>query len=240
MKKNYLFAILLAVLFSTNIQAQATDSTAVAKKFSVDVGMDILNCYIWRGVPLDKGPNLQPTILLKYDNLKLGFYGSYSFKYDFNNIMTILSYDFDTKIGILTPSLTHYYYPYDSVGLSDYGSHDDSFSHVTEAGIQYIGKKIPLRVYASVNIANDPEYSTYFEAGYTRDVNGMKVEPFVGFVFNDSPDWHAATKPGLLNIGFNVFKELKIGKDYKLPVTGTLSYHSQLDMMNIMVRFSFF
>ncbi|MCW2119330.1 hypothetical protein [Flavobacterium sp. 7A] len=240
MKKQKLFSYILTAVFCYTINAQTTDSTTVEKKFNVNTGIDILNNYIWRGVPLDKGPNLQPSVILNYDKLKLSFLGSYSLKYEFNNIMTVLSYDIDTKIGTISPTLSHYYYPYDGVKLSDYRRHDGSFSHITELGFQYLGDKIPLRIYTSMNIVNDVENSTYFEAGYSLKVNQMTFEPFVGGVFNKSPDWQAATSAGLLNIGFNIYKEVKVASGNNLPLTGTLSYHTQLDLLSVMVRLSVF
>lgn len=245
MNRNKLIIILLVNLLSVAVYAQTTDaqptdSTTTKSKFMADAGVDILNNFIWRGVPLDQGPNLQPTLILGYGNLKISFLGSYSLKYNFNNIMTLLTYDIPTSIGTFTPSAIHYYYPYDPVKLSDYRAHDGSFSHTTEAGIQYLGTKVPLRLYTSVNIANDSDNSTYFEAGYKFDVQGIGVEPFVGAVFNASPAWHAATKAGLLNVGFNASKKIKVSDNYSLPLTGTLSYHMQLDMLNVMVRLSVF
>lgn len=95
-------------------------------------------------------------------------------------------------------------------------------------------------MYTSINVANDPIKSTYFETGYRFDVQGIGFEPFVGAVFNASPAWHAADKAGLLNVGFNTSKKIKVSEKYSLPVTGTLSYHTQLDMLNVMVRLSVF
>lgn len=89
MKKNVTFSILLALFFSLSVSAQSIDSTERKSKFIADVGIDILNNFIWRGIPLDRGPNLQPTLVVGYGNLKLSFLGSYSFKYEFNNIMTL-------------------------------------------------------------------------------------------------------------------------------------------------------
>jgi len=240
MKKKVLFPALFALLFSLSAFAQSSDSTETKSNFVVDAGIDILNNFIWRGVPLDQGPNLQPTLIVGYKNLKVSFLGSYSLKYNFNNIMTLLTYDIPTSFGTITPSAIHYYYPYDPVKLSDYKRHDGSFSHTTEAGIQYTGAKIPLRVYTSINVANDPDHSTYFESGYKFEFQGLGFEPFVGAVFNESPAWHAATKAGLLNVGFNTTKKIKVSEKYSLPITGTLSYHTQLDMLNVMVRLSVF
>lgn len=244
MKKLLLF-IILAVLLTGNASiAQTTDSLATESKFKVDVGMDVLNNFIWRGVPLDQGPCLQPAAIVSYQNLQLSFLGSYSFKYDFNNILTKLAYNIKTDIGTISPTVIDYYYPYDPVGLTrfrtKYSEEAQSFTHTVETAVEYVGDKVPLRLYGSVNVHNDPDHSTYFEAGYTFTVSGVSVEPFAGAVLNASPAWHAAEKPGLLNLGFNAFKKIKVSDSYSLPLTGTMSYHSQLDMLNIMVRLSIF
>ncbi|WP_026462685.1 hypothetical protein [Adhaeribacter aquaticus] len=240
MKKTLLLLLLLALCLSFKSFAQHIDSVAAKPKFTVDAGVDILNNFLWRGIPLDQGPNLQPTLILSHRNVKLSFLGSYSFKYNFNNIMTLLTYDIAVGAGTITPSLTHYYYPYDPVRISDYRKNPESFSHTTEAGIQYLGTKFPIRIYTSINVANDPEKSTYGEVAYKFNVNGIGFEPFVGVVFTESPNWHAAEQAGLLNVGFNTTKSIKFSDSFSLPLTGTLSYHTQLDMFNVMVRMSFF
>ncbi|MDQ4140338.1 MAG: hypothetical protein M3142_07410, partial [Bacteroidota bacterium] len=64
MKKTILLTILLSALFTASVSAKGTDSLLVEtdtittkSKFMVDAGIDVLNNFIWRGIPLDMGPN---------------------------------------------------------------------------------------------------------------------------------------------------------------------------------------
>ena len=56
MKKVFLLLSLVTSLLTLQASAQATDSivvpaTIVPSKFKVDAGFDILNNFIWRGIP---------------------------------------------------------------------------------------------------------------------------------------------------------------------------------------------
>lgn len=242
MKKLLLLVVVTAQLISLKSMAQdaAADTTKKESPLYFEAGLDILNNFIWRGLPLDKGPCLQPALFVGYGQLELAFLGSYSFRHEFNNIMTGLSYKIKTKYGTFTPMVIDYYYPYDRVPLKELGFDSTSFTHTVETGIQFVGDKVPLRVYVCKNVHNDPDYSNYMELGYVFKCKGMKVEPFAGIVFTPSPRWHAADKAGLFNVGFNVFKKVRVSEEFSLPLTGTLSYHTQLDMLNVMVRLSIF
>src|SRR5919202_5071914 len=156
MKRIFIFTALFILLSSAGLFAQTTDTTDTKNKVHFDASLDVLSNYIWRGVTLDKGPCLQPSIFVDYKNLKLSLLGSYSFKYDFNNIILNLGYTFHTGVGDITPLVNDYYYPYDPVKFSHFEGSSTSFSHLIEAGVQYNATKIPLRLYGSVNVHNDP------------------------------------------------------------------------------------
>ncbi|MEI6945917.1 hypothetical protein V9K67_01870 [Paraflavisolibacter sp. H34] len=238
MKRVLLLTVLSVFFAAGSVTAQTADSAAAPKAFSADAGLDILSNYVWRGTTLDKGPCIQPSLFAGYHHLKLGLLGSYSLKHDFNNIILNLGYTFSTPVGDITPLVNDYYYPYESVKFDQYKGDSLSFSHLTEAGLQFQGTK--LRLFASVNVHNDPRRSTYFEAGYKFDANGVEVEPFVGAVSRKSPEWMGADKAGLLNVGFKASKKIRLSSTWSLPLYAAASYHSQQRSFNMMAGISIF
>lgn len=228
----YLPVILFVSLFlssSALLAQEAADSTKEeTKPYSFNFGADVVSRYVWRGIELGESmPQVQPygsfdLNLNSAGSFSLGVWGSYGFtgKYAENDFS--LKYSYETSMGTFSATATDYYYPYiDSLKLSDFKNNGEG-AHTMEAAFLYNGpESFPISFTLSSNVYNDlpDQKSLYVEVGYPVKFNGTSLNFFAGAAQGPSV-WHCVTsdKFEVINLGFNVSKEIKITQDFNLPV----------------------
>ncbi|OAV66590.1 hypothetical protein Barb4_02833 [Bacteroidales bacterium Barb4] len=202
------------------------------KKFEVTPSADLVSSYVWRGV-YTAGASFQPGVTLSYAGLSLGAWGSTDFLDGGTN-------EFDIALG--------YSFGNVSLGVTDYwwrgrdAFYTDKGSHLYEATIGYgIGNlslqwntffagdddKEVLERDANENPLKygDNQFSTYVEASYAFDVQGVTLTPTVGI----SPwtgIYHGADKTGFgfSQLSLTASKSLKITDSFSLPVFAQAIY----------------
>ncbi|HEX3029353.1 MAG TPA: TorF family putative porin, partial [Clostridia bacterium] len=228
----YLPVFLFFSLFlgSSVLTAQeAEDSTKEGSKpYSFNFGADVVSRYVWRGIELGESmPQIQPygsfdLNLNSAGSFSLGVWGSYGFTGNYAENDFYLKYSYETSAGTFSATATDYYYPYiDTLKLSDFKNNGEG-AHTMEAAFLYNGpESFPISFTLSSNIYNDlPENkSLYVEVGYPVKFNGTSLNFFAGAAQGPSV-WHCVTsdKFEVINLGFNVSKDIKITQDFNLPV----------------------
>ncbi|OAV66309.1 hypothetical protein Barb6_02627 [Bacteroidales bacterium Barb6] len=191
------------------------------KKFEVTPSADLVSSYVWRGV-YTAGASFQPGVTLSYAGLSLGAWGSTDFLDGGSN-------EFDLALG--------YSFGNVSLGVTDYwwsgrdALYTDKGSHLYEATVGYgIGN---LSLQWNTFFAGDQDkkengdnqFSTYVEASYGFDVQGVTLTPTVGI----SPwtgIYHGAdnTGFGFSQLSLTASKSLKITDSFSLPVFAQAIY----------------
>jgi hypothetical protein len=208
-------------------------------------GADVVSRYVWRGSDYGNSPAIQPNVSFSIAGFKIGVWGSYGFvpysrKINDSTTKTMGNFvESDLNISYtfkgITLMVTDYFFPNPLCPNEDnrYFNYDNKTTgHTFEASLSYVGpEKFPVQLFAGMHIygadkckdstgvcgAGDKNnYSIYLEAAYQFTVKGIGVKPFIGGIPYES-SWYGSSA-GIVNLGFTVSKNIKIGNDYSLPV----------------------
>jgi len=197
MKRIKFFAVALVALVAT--------TGAKAQEFSASA--DIVSSYVWRGVQYS-GVSVQPTLEFSTGGFSIGSWGSAGLD-GFLEMDMYASYGFDFGLSL---GVTDYYYP---GALGDpANSWFGMGSHAFEANLGYGIKNLSISanyIFAGGgSVGND----LYFELGYDFG----KFNIFAGA----GNGWHTSDGSfGLVNVGINTSKEIKITDSFSLPISAS-------------------
>lgn len=171
----------------------------------VNVSMDLVSSYIWRGVRQGNGPALQPTLEFRTGGFTLGAWGSYYFA-DQNHSEADLYATLD--LGDFTVGLMDYYYS----GTTWW----NTASHAFELHGGWAPGRWSLEANYTLNDgAGAAGGDLYFETGFTTG----NIHLFAGA----GNGWH--TPDGnfrFCNVGLSATKEIYITDSFTIPLTGSL------------------
>ena len=207
-------------------------------------GFELASTYIWRGMTLYDGATFQPFVEFDAGPFALGLWNCTDFHGDYKEMDIYAS----VSAGPVTFTLTDYYIPTGPDAPSFGNYKNDETAHSLEFSVDWVSD---FGLDASMNVVlygddkkswlefTDPDkasknaYGTYFELGYTADIKGVDVRPFVGTVFNQST-WYGdgtGTHKGVnvVNLGVKATKEIKITEHFSLPVYACFGYNPQAD-----------
>ncbi|MBX2974746.1 MAG: hypothetical protein KF721_01340 [Ignavibacteriaceae bacterium] len=227
-KQVRIFIVLIYILFSPQIFSQTEKSN-----FSFYLSADFLSSYVWRGAVLQGRPVIQPFGSFNYKNIELSVLGSQNLVTSGSSFVTYLAYHIKTPIGTFSPMFVDFYPSL--LSSTDPENHFFNYktngfgAHVLETNITYEGtKKFPLRIFASVDVYNDPEKAAYLEVGYRFPISEYNCILYVGTLLSEKSAWYASdpSKPirrGVNNIGFTATKDLILSESFKIPFRGTFT-----------------
>ncbi len=184
---------------------QETEILREEAGIKVNVSMDLVSSYIWRGVRQGNGPALQPTLEINVGRFTLGAWGSYYFADENHSEADLYA---TLSLGDFTLGVMDYYYS----GTTWWNTDNHAF--------ELHGGWAPGRFSLETNyILNDGAGAAggdlYFEAGYTAG----RFTLFAGA----GNGWHTPYGHfGLCNLGLSATKEIKITDHFSLPLTGSL------------------
>ncbi|MCF6241203.1 MAG: hypothetical protein L3J74_07650 [Bacteroidales bacterium] len=239
---NKLFILLITIASFFYASAQEEDSTQNTET-SFDIGMDISNRYIWRGLTFSNAPVIQPYMSYTAKGLTVGTWASYPFLEDQSQEVDIfLSYNYK----IFTFTLNDYYFLLNPFGgYSDYFDWDkNTTTHYLE-GIFEISeiKNLPLRFLAGVmllgadvDVNNNRNFSTYFEFAYNFKIKELNAEVFAGFTpfegfYSDGFDF--------TNIGFKASKVIPVTQKFSLPLSASFIINPAANKVLFLATISF-
>ena len=209
------FSLLSAIGISLSAQDSTPLSTREGSGVGLNLGLDLVNQYIWRGQDLGN-VSLQPTLGASWKGLSLSAWGSVGFDKD------------DTKELDLTLSYSTKGF---TVGLTDYWFSDGSYfqyksgktTHIWEGFVGYDFGFLSATWYT--NFAGDDgknnslkrAYSSYLELIAPFTLAGLDWEGSVGIV-----PWattsYGTTGFACTNVGLKATKDFLIKEKYHLPV----------------------
>lgn len=181
----------------------------------IEVGVDVMSRYVWRGTDFGSSPSIQPDLSLSLGNLTLGAWAAKATNGnpDGTEIDFYASYSIETSAGTFDLNLTNYTFP-----EAPTGNYFSSESHFVELGIAYGGtESFPVTFSTGVFVTNDDDYSIYSEIGYAVS----NVELFLGFTPAASA-LYGTTKAGVINTGLSASKDIKISDSFSFAISGSV------------------
>lgn len=227
MKK--LFLIILSVASVATVSAQ--------DKVEANMGVDLVNQYIWRGQDLGN-VSLQPTLGLAWKGLSLSTWGSVG-----------ITRAEDTKELDLKLAYTNSGF---NVGVCDYWFSNGSYfqykahktTHVWEANIGYDFGFLSAQWY-TVFAGNDGQnksgnraYSSYFELKAPFRLAKLDWEASLGFVPYATTNYKA-NGFCVTNVSVKATKDFVIKEKYHLPVFVGLTGNPRSEKMYLLCGLSF-
>lgn len=198
----------------------------------VSVGADLVSRYVWRGFDFGESFSIQPTLEYSTGNFAIGTWASYSIAADgsgANEHDLYLGY----SAGPLSLGVTDYYFPGpptesgipEGARFFNYDG-DGEGAHYIEPMISFSGTEaFPLSLTVASVLYNDPEYSTYLEAGYSFVVEDTELGLAVGAVTalsGEGPDgsgFYGTTSDfALTNVSLSAGRSIPITDTFSLPV----------------------
>ena len=215
---------------------------------------DFVSRYIWCGVIINEGPNIQPSIAIGVRGFELGLWGSSTLaKTNTSDDYYIFSHEVDfwagyryqfktgMAIGIV---LTDYYFPNASIGLGNFNNYDNingAGAHTLETGFTFSGPKtFPINFSAYMNVHNDEGKNTYFQVDYSTELKTLGLDFFVGAAggSDKNPGYYGTDGFKVINLGFTVNKSIKFSDSFSLPFFVTYVLNPKAEVNYLICGFS--
>ena len=181
------------------------------------ISVDMVNKYIWRGADLG-GFSIQPSISKDLGPVEVGVFSSYSLV---DNSLSELDLYVSGSVGSFDLAVTNYSYP----GLASY---DGAFEF--EDG----GALTGLEASVGTSFGDFSIMGAFF-----FDNEDMYVEigyPLGGFDVTIGGGDNGYSTDGdfaLVNVSLSTGKDIKISEDFSLPLSGSLIYNPDVDIMYV-------
>ena len=191
-----------------------------AATFAQSVSVDMTNKYVWRGADLG-GFSIQPNISTEVGPVEVGVWSSYALN---DNSLSELDLYVSGSIGSFDLAVTNYYFP----GATTDGALDFAGGSLT--GLEgSIGTT--LGSFSIMGAYFFDGEDTYVEVGY----------PLAGFdvaIGAGDTGYSMDGEFALVNVSLSTGKDIKITEDFSLPLSGSLIYNPDTDIMYVAVGVS--
>ncbi len=245
-----IFSLILFTFSSSNSWAQ-TDSTATQSTISISV--DLMSRYVWRGSDFGASPSIQPGIEYSNSGFTVGAWGAYATNFQgYQESDLYIGYTFYKDM--FTVMLTDYYFQSDTTNVNYFDYNKDTTGHDFEASVTFNGtENLPLKFMLAVNIygadskrinndgtEGDIQHSTYAELTYSFKY----FDVFAGANLT-APDTDKGETGfygnyrGFVNLGITATKNIKITKEYSLPLTISVITNPQAEKVYFVAGLSF-
>lgn len=210
----------------------------------IKVGADIYSRYLWRGLDFGDAPAFQPSLSYTSGGFTVGAWGSYAFPtagptYAENDLWASYAIATETA-GSFSAIVTDYYIP--SAGIPfGYFKPKTGFAaaHTIEGGVTYSGpESFPISLAFYTNLSNDPDNSSYIQAGYPFAVSDATVTLTAGLVPSKSA-YYAAADGGIINLSISAAKTISITDKFAIPINVSYIANPTLDKTFLVFGASF-
>jgi hypothetical protein len=223
--------------------------------FAVKASAELVNSYIWRGVPCYSynneqpvlAPNFQPTLGFQYGGFEVGAWGSTDFTGSYKEMDLYALY---THKG-LTATFTDYYWDLGWLSKPYFSYNNETTSHILEGALTYKGTKIPFSLTVATMFygadkkyedSTKNNYSTYIEAGYTVKVKDYSFDTFIGMTPGDGlygDGYGNVTGFAAVNIGVTGYKKIQLSEKYSTTLRSSLIFNPQQDKAYLVFGITF-
>ncbi len=203
------------------------------KAFPLDLGLDIVSRYVWRGIDFGASPAIQPFLEYSVGNdvvtWGIGAWGSYAFTGAVASELDLYSY---LSVGPVSLTFTDYFFPGENWGMDAYFDHGskNATGHVYELMLTAGSDDFPLYGTAAINLGGaDQLYSSYFELGATV-YDGIDL--FVGAAYDNYAGYYMARpktgayKFNVINVGISAEYDIEV-KKVLIPLSASLIFNPE-------------
>lgn len=256
--------LVLTVLSFCGMTKAFSQDDSKAGSVEFNVGADFASRYIWRGSQFGgSSPCVQPAVSIGFKGFALGAWGSYSLSGDNRSQEMDFYLSYTCPSSMFTATITDYYFPVEGQDYKYFDYKKNSTGHIFEGTLSFNGtEKLPFTLLAAMNFYgadaaalnsdnsnNGIQYSTYFEIGYSFNVNDIALNTFVGFTPNSPEEANLSigfvgetgfygSKAGIVNLGLKGTKELKITDSFTLPISASVITNPQAEKIYFVLGFS--
>lgn len=225
--------IIFFIFSGTEIKAQGEWST----------GFDLVNQYIWRGIQVDNGVNIQPYLMYNRNGFESGVSASTSAANNFNEISFWTSYTISAKSFDVTLYLGDFYYDSgsgDFLNFKGVNEGQPDGAHYLESYIEFSSTRIPVSFLLSGVIWNDPDQSMYAQVTYSQSIADETEAAFkFGMALKESDNWYYTRKAGIINISAELAKEIKVTESFSFPLSGEAVFNPYSESFYVVMRIGF-
>lgn len=203
----------------------------------VNLGVDVMSRYVWRGTDFGNSPSIQSEVSYTTGGFEIGFWGAYATTGDpeGTEVDLFASYTFETTSGDFSLVVTDYTFPVHHTGLMGSETWFDGGAHFIELGVGYEGTEaFPISFFAGMFVTNDDDNSIYMELGYDADPLGF----FLGFTPAES-EAYGTTGAGIINLGISASRELAITNSFSLGLSTSVILNPYSEDLHMLFGISF-
>lgn len=222
MKKYIVFIVSFYLCSLTTIAQENKEN------LKVDLSVDMVSSYVWRGLLYDNSFNFQPCVTVGFGKgFSLSSWASQSLSSEFSEVDFTIAYNFKN----FNLSISDYFVKTDSeqVSHSWLNYSDDRTNHALELSGSYsFGDRFPLSIVASSFIygndrdeMDDNNYSSYLELNYSFDYKDFDISYFIGTGLNEG--LYSEDGIQIVNVGVSLSKSITLNEKFNLPISGSIS-----------------
>jgi len=206
---------LLGALLSAPLTLRGQESRSA---ITVDGSVDFVSRYIWRGLEIGQAPSIQPSLSVSRGAFTLGSWGAYKMtgpgaqETDF-----YLSGEF----GFITVALWDYWSFEEGREFDFFKFREPSTSHLLEVQVMASGgDRLPFNLLGSYFFYGaDPSRSIYLELQFNHQMRQTSLLAFCGGQVKGT---YYGSKPGLVNVGCQLARPIRITEYFSLPLNLSL------------------
>jgi hypothetical protein len=199
----------------------------------INVGVDIYNRYVWRGIDYTNAPSIQPSLSIDIGSLEFGIFGAYPLSNQetvWDEMDVWISYELNLSDALgINLSLNDCFFPDAGIKLFNFNNYDvvnadgspNPGAHTLEAGIVLTGpESFPLSLSGYMNIYNDAGYNSYFQLDYPFAINNVELNLSLGATpgSKDNLDYYGSENFAVINAAISTCKELTITDTFTIPI----------------------
>lgn len=205
--------------------------TATPALAQVNLGIDVMSRYIWRGTDFGNSPSLQPELTYTRGGFEIGTWAALpsTGNPDGYEIDWFASYTFETGAGDLSFSLSDYTFPVPGIG-----NYFTSDAHYIEAGVGLSGiGNTPFGFSAGMFLTSNDNNSVYLELAYDAEPIGF----FVGMTPAQS-DMYGTSGAALINLGITSGTSIPLTSMFSLDLNYSVIVNPYTEDVFFLVGFS--
>ncbi|HAF31159.1 MAG TPA: hypothetical protein DCG75_19140 [Bacteroidales bacterium] len=212
--------ILLIILFSQSVCANKNEGFINTK-----IQVDFRSMHVWRGIATSYVPSIEPSFEINQNNYKTGIWFAQSIDGNYTELDLYLTYNYRN----FSFTIYDYYCPPSIEASSEIANYErNSTKHTIELDLAYLGsQEFPLKVLVATMIYGDDintstnknYYSTYLEFAYSTEIDDNSINLFIGLTPFKS---YYAEKPGIINAGLTVSRNINLHKSITIPFQASL------------------
>jgi len=229
------------------IKAQEEVTEEKETESKIDVSVNMVSSFFWRGLPVSSTPNIQPAISIGNGSFSFGVSGSTDLVYNAAGAFKELDFFIGYSANGFSANLYDYFW---SPTAKYFDFENETTGHILELELVYENENIPFRISAATMLYGDDKthiydaaetdisknnYSTYFELGYTFTSGKNSIYTFFGLT--PFTGIYGVEFNGV-NLGFTANRDIKITDKFTLPIFVTAAANPQTENVFVVVGFS--